>query len=53
MLRQTVKVEVCVREAIRFESGISDKEGTTSDGASDEAGEQENSKLGWANDPAT
>jgi len=35
------------------ESVDSDKERTSSDGASDEAYEQENSKSGWTNNPAT
>jgi len=35
----------------RYESVDSDKKGT-SDDASDEACEQENSKFGWTNDPA-
>jgi len=55
MLRQTVKVEsLCAgSDTSRYESVDSDKEGTSSDDASDEACEQENSKFDWTNYPAT
>jgi len=55
MLRQVVKVEVQVREVIpsRFESGDSDNEGRNLVECASEACEQENSKFGLPNDPAT